>query len=335
MCPLARKYLPQYRRIVLHAQAAAIHPDIIPLPRHFQPDGFPTRRDLNAGLLQQLQQFLQAGGLLRKGRVNRHAELVPVAGRFAALPLAVAPATPLGILHDGVAVFDADCIAEPPHRPAGAEEITEFLCAVQCGRVPDDVVVDMLFVDMGADDKGMVPFGEAPRQLTAQAVGLFRRNLPWHKGLADGIGNHIVPAAPPAGPGKVLPLGEKKFRIGNAAVTLVAGDQSAIAGFIGILNIINDIADGFSSGPAYARVQGCNPCGGDRFSSLFRIVLLIFLKYLPCLFHKCGIAPAHSSVCPCLLGYDGCVSGRIILSCERLPVLSGGQIINARHFLTH
>ena len=126
----------------------------------------------------------------------------------------------------------------------------------------------MLFVDMGADDKGMVPFGEAPRQLTAQAVGLFRRNLPWHKGLADGIGNHIVPAAPPAGPGKVLPLGEKKFRIGNAAVTLVAGNQPTIISFFGIFNIINDIADGFSGGPAYAGVQGCNPRGGDRFSLL-------------------------------------------------------------------
>ena len=189
-------------------------------------------------------------------------------GQLTPQPPVVALAAPLGILHDGVSIFDADCIAEPPHRPARAEEITEFLCAVQRGRVPDDVIMDMLFVDMGADDKGMVPFGEAPRQLTAQAVGIFRCNLPWNKGLTDGISNHIVLAAPPAGLGLILPLREKELCISNAAVALVAGDQPAVVGFFGILNIINDIADCFSGGPAYAGVQGCNPRGGDRFSLL-------------------------------------------------------------------
>ncbi len=73
--------------------------------------------------------------------VNRHAELVPVTGLLTPQPPVVDLAPPLEILHDGVSVFDADCTAEPPHRPARAEKITDFLCAVQRGRVPDDVVM--------------------------------------------------------------------------------------------------------------------------------------------------------------------------------------------------
>ncbi len=45
---------------------------------------------------------------------------------------------------------------------------------------------------VGADNKSVVAFGEAPRQLTAQAVGLLWGDLARNKGLPDGIGNHII-----------------------------------------------------------------------------------------------------------------------------------------------
>ena len=59
--------------------------------------------------------------------------------------------------------------------------------------------MDVGFVHMGADDKGVFPFGEAAGQLIAQAVGLLRGDLAGDEGLPDGIGNHIIGPAPPAG----------------------------------------------------------------------------------------------------------------------------------------
>mgnify|MGYP007131634523 CR=1 FL=1 len=126
------------------------------------------------------------------------------------------------------------------------------------------MIVDVGLVHMGADDKGMISLGEPPRQLIAQAVGLLRGDLAGDKGLPDLIGNHIVRPAPPAGPGEVLPFGEKELRIGDPAVTLVAGDQLAVIGFLWILRIINDVADGLPHSPALANVQGNEAGGGDR-----------------------------------------------------------------------
>lgn len=155
------------------------------------------------------------------------------------------------------------------------------------------MVVNVFFVDVSTYNKGVVPLCKAPRQLAAQAVGLLRCDLPGDKGLADGVCYHIVPAAPSAGPGMVLPLGEKKFRTGNAAVTLVAGDQPAIIGFFGVLNIVDDIGDRFPGGPACAGVQGCNArCGDKMIPPLFRLSLFVFLENLPDLFHHRGIPPA-------------------------------------------
>ena len=38
-------------------------------------------------------------------------------------------------------MFDAQCITEPLHGSGAAPEITEFVCAVQVGRIPDDMIM--------------------------------------------------------------------------------------------------------------------------------------------------------------------------------------------------
>ncbi len=91
------------------------------------------------------------------------------------------------------------------------------------------------------------------------------------KGLPDLISNYIVRPALPAGPGEILPFGEKELRIGDPAVTLVAGDQLAVVGFLWILRIINDVADGLAHGPALAGVQGDETGGGDRIYISFLV----------------------------------------------------------------
>ena len=124
------------------------------------------------------------------------------------------------------------------------------------------MIMDVGFVYMGADDKGVFPLGETAGQLIAQAVGLLRGNLAGDKGLADGVGDHIIGPAPPPGLGKVLPLGKQKLRVRDPAVALVAGDQSAAVRLVRVLHIVDDVLNGPAHGPAFASVQGHNAGGG-------------------------------------------------------------------------
>ena len=55
-------------------------------------------------------------------------------------------------------MLDAQRITEPLYGSGAAPEIAEFVCAVQVGRVPDDVIMNMGFVHMGSDDKSMISF---------------------------------------------------------------------------------------------------------------------------------------------------------------------------------
>ena len=129
------------------------------------------------------------------------------------------------------------------------------------------MIMDVGFVDVGADNKSMIALGEAPRQLTAQAVGLLRGDLARNKGLPDGIGNHIIGPAPPAGLSKILPLGKQKLRVRDPAVALVAGDQPAAVRFFWILHIVDDVLNGLAHSPSLAYVQR-HDAGGCHWRSL-------------------------------------------------------------------
>ncbi len=106
--------------------------------------------DLAACLRQQLQKRVEAVGLLQKRRVDKAAEQLPVGGlRVVTQPLAVVIFPALGCCDDGQPVLGADGVAEPRDSPAGAEKIPKLPLAVQCGGVPDDVIVNMPPVGMG------------------------------------------------------------------------------------------------------------------------------------------------------------------------------------------
>ena len=59
-------------------------------------------------------------------------------------------------------------------RAGAAPKVSEFPVTVQIDCVPDDVVMDMGLVDMGADHKGVIALGEPLCKLHAQPVGFFR-----------------------------------------------------------------------------------------------------------------------------------------------------------------
>lgn len=188
-----------------------------------------------AVLFQQAQQLLQAGRFLRQCPVNGLTQLLLVGGlRRVTQPLVVALAAPLGSLHNGVTVLNADGIAQTVDGAGAAPKVAELAVTLQRGGVPYNMVVDVSLVNVGADDESVLVLGKSPGQLYAQPVGFLRRDLARHKGLPQVVGNHIVRTAHPAGAGGVGLLVQQELRIGHAAVTLVAGDEPAVVGLFWI-----------------------------------------------------------------------------------------------------
>ena len=68
------------------------------------------------------------------------------------------------------------------------------------------MVVDVLLVGVGTDDKGMVALREAPGKFIAELVGFLRCDLTRLERLANLIRNHIAGLLP-AGELAVLTLG--------------------------------------------------------------------------------------------------------------------------------
>ena len=124
--------------------------------------------------------------------------------------------------------------------------------------------MDVRTIYVGADDKGMIVLGKASGKLHADAVGLLRRDLSGHKRLPDMVGDHIVRAPPPAGPGEVLLLAEQKLRVRNRAVAAMGRNELALVGLIRVLNIVQNIADGGAHAPALAGVQGHDAGGCQK-----------------------------------------------------------------------
>ena len=118
------------------------------------------------------------------------------------------------------------------------------------------MIVNVSFVDMGADNVGVIAFGEALGQLTAQTVRVLRCDLSGNKGLPQMVGDHIILAAHSAGLLGVLIFGEKELGIGDPAVALPACYQPAAVCLLRIFGVVDDGADGLSHRAAFAGVQG-------------------------------------------------------------------------------
>ena len=118
------------------------------------------------------------------------------------------------------------------------------------------MIVNVVFVGMGSDDESVVAFGKAPRQLMPQTVRLLRRDLSGGKGLTQMVGDHVVRAALPSGLLKILLLEQQELRVRNLRVALVGGDEPPVFGFVGILDIADDIPDGGADAAPLADVQG-------------------------------------------------------------------------------
>ena len=83
----------------------------------------------------------------------------------------------LWIGNDGISVLNTDGIIEPADRSAAAPEVTELPVCVQGSGVPNDMIVDVGFVNMSANDEGVSAFCEAFGQLTSQTICFLRCDL--------------------------------------------------------------------------------------------------------------------------------------------------------------
>src|SRR5699024_6201354 len=145
----------------------------------------------------------------------------------------------LRVGNNGEVVLQTYQVGEPPERAPGAEEVAEFRRAVKRGRVKNDVRVDVLFVNMGADYVCMVAFDEALGQLAPDAVCLFGRDLTGLERLADVVRDHARLFA--AGAQRILPLREHELRRHELRRAAVGIDQRAFFGLIRVLDVIRSL----------------------------------------------------------------------------------------------
>ena len=102
------------------------------------------------------------------------------------------------------------------------------------------MIMNVVFVDVGADDESVVSVRKTFGKLTADAVCFLRCDLAGDKGLPEMIGDHIVRTARPAGERGILPFGKKELGVGCPAVAFIAGDEPAIIRFLRIFRVINN-----------------------------------------------------------------------------------------------
>ena len=78
---------------------------------------------------------------------------------------------------------------------------------IQRSRIVVNMVMDMLAVCVGGNEKGVLALRPAHRRFVADAIGLLRGNLSGLERLPDLIAQHIgIPALLPARDGPVLCL---------------------------------------------------------------------------------------------------------------------------------
>ena len=128
---------------------------------------------------------------------------------------------------------------------------------VQRRGVPDDVIVDMLFVDMSGHDEGVLAFQKPGCKFIAHLVCFLRGDLSGLKGLPHLIGDHVAFLLPP-GDAFVLPLGKKKLRICCVRVTGISGNKLTFGGLLRFFRIVRAVGETLSNGLALVDVHGDN-----------------------------------------------------------------------------
>ena len=150
---------------------------ILPAGR-FEPDCFPAPGYFTAHFGKQLQQRIKVRRFLLQRMVNHHPQLFPMGGLgLIAQPFVIALSVKFRILHNGQSILDTDGIAQAPDGSGAAPKVAEFSVTICIDRRPDDVIMNVRFVYVGADHKGVIALGKPLGKFYTQTVGFFRRDF--------------------------------------------------------------------------------------------------------------------------------------------------------------
>ena len=144
--------------------------------------------DRKAGLLHEPQKRLKVSGLFLQRRNN--SKPYPLLGRERLFtdPLTVVQKTAfamgLGIKDHRQVIFQTYPVREPPERKAGADEIMVLPGAIIGRGIVIDVIVDMIFVNVGTDKELILALRPAHSSFIADPVGLLRGYLSGFERLA-------------------------------------------------------------------------------------------------------------------------------------------------------
>ena len=134
------------------------HTDIALLPWMAECDILPAGDDIS-GLLHKGKEPIKVMRLFCQSLINIKAESIAVGELFnISLPAVIAHAVRLRIFNHRHSVLNTDQVTKPPNCYRAAQEISKFAGAVQRGGIPIDVIMDMMLVCVGTNDKGMIAF---------------------------------------------------------------------------------------------------------------------------------------------------------------------------------
>ena len=123
------------------------------------------------------------------------------------------------------------------------------------------MIMDMVLIHMGADNKGMVSFCELQCQLPADLISFFWRNFAGLKCLTEMVGELIISTLYSDGQICLLSFGLEKLCISKPGITLIAINEFSKIGFLRIFYIINNIWDRSRDIPTFSYMQRHQSCG--------------------------------------------------------------------------
>ena len=139
------------------------------------------------------QEFLHVLWLLRENIVYRFTKNFPVRDfRIAAEPFVVSHSLARGILYHRQAMFQANSVAQSSHGFCAVPEISELAAAIESGRVPDHVIVNVMTVDVCADDKRVPAFQKSFGEFISDFVCFFRCDLTRLERLSELVCDNVI-----------------------------------------------------------------------------------------------------------------------------------------------
>ena len=111
-------------------------------------------------------------------------------------------------------MLHANCVAESSHSFCAVPKVSELAAAIESGRIPDHVIVNVVAVDVRTDYESVFAFQKAFGEFISDSVRFFRCDLPRFKRLSELVRDNVILLLP-SGFLKIDFLAECKFLCGG------------------------------------------------------------------------------------------------------------------------